>query len=1080
MNSLLLRALFSLILCCGTGSAALWSQCPIPGGATINGNTLPITVCPNQSFRLLVNDVTSSNLPNGGRIDWYVGTTSTFDPYTTGTFIGSSNITVTNTVPTRTCGTLQAGDIAFLSFRSDDPDAFSFVPLVNLAPGTQISFTDRGWRANNTFRASAEGILVWSTPPAGLAAGTIVTISAATQAGGAGSDNLTYTDNVGGSSFELANATDFQLATTGDQIFAYCGSMDANGVLTGTLLAGIYFNGAAWGTDATDAQTSALPPTLTNGINAVAVGNQDNGRFNCSGGTISGTRAAIAQTINTSGNWTVSGSPLTPQANPCTYNITTGLVTTIAPKDTFLGTAFCGQTVFIRGAVQPLAGGCSASNATTSALQVTVACPTPNIAGNSNFCQGRSDTLIASGGSSYVWNTGQTTDTLIFTPSTNTTFSVTTTDANGCTASSSRSITVNPSPSLSLSGDTLLCAGQTGSLSVSGATTYTWNTGATTASINTNLSNTTAFSVTGSNNGCESTASITVTVSGGPTVSINGVSLICNSDNSGAVNTTVTSSSGIFTYRWSNGETTAVLTGISAGTYTLTVTDTLASGSNVFCQTVRSATVTEPPVLSIGLDSIRNLRCHNDNSGGIFITPNGGTPGYAYQWSNGGFNQDLINLAAGNYSLILTDNNGCTTTAAYTVTQPNALNASISSVTPSGCNGINQGAVATNISGGTAPYVYLWSNGASSQNLSGLGTGTYTLSLSDANGCQAQVSTTVGSGGVTATLSTIQGRVCFGGNTGRLTANANPSTGTSYLWSNGASTPDLTGLSAGVYTVTVTNIDNNITCTDVLTATIQQPSEDLTGNIQLVQDLDCSGQAAAAVEGQAFGGWGNYQYNWSNGSSSRLATGLAAGNYILSITDAEGCLHTDSISITAPTLPQLNAWIGASGQSSTTVTQGTVVNLNAGTTQTGLSFQWTPSAALTAPTAAATSLTASIEGRYEFVVVASAGACTASDTVVLVVEATFKGFPTAFSPNSDGRNERFRPIDLDAQYLRSFKVFNRWGQLVYDNAQLSDGGWDGTLKGSEQPSDVYLYVVEYQLPQDAEPTVLRGEITLVR
>jgi gliding motility-associated-like protein len=114
------------------------------------------------------------------------------------------------------------------------------------------------------------------------------------------------------------------------------------------------------------------------------------------------------------------------------------------------------------------------------------------------------------------------------------------------------------------------------------------------------------------------------------------------------------------------------------------------------------------------------------------------------------------------------------------------------------------------------------------------------------------------------------------------------------------------------------------------------------------------------------------------------------------------------------------------------------------------------------------------------VVVASAGACTASDTVVLVVEATFKGFPTAFSPNGDGRNERFRPIDLDAQYLRSFKVFNRWGQLVYDNAQLSDGGWDGTLKGSEQPSDVYLYVVEYQLPQDAEPTVLRGEITLVR
>jgi gliding motility-associated-like protein len=443
----------------------------------------------------------------------------------------------------------------------------------------------------------------------------------------------------------------------------------------------------------------------------------------------------------------------------------------------------------------------------------------------------------------------------------------------------------------------------------------------------------------------------------------------------------------------------------------------------------------------------------------------------------------LSGLAQGSYSLTLTDNNGCSATAGpLALTQPSALSLSVTTVTPAGCGaGANQGTISISNSGGTAPYRYNWSNGATTQNLNGLTVGTYTLTLTDANGCNSSVSASVSSGGIAVSLVSADERVCFGASDGFINIAANPSAGASFSWSTGATTQNLSGLAAGTYTVTASNVSNGVTCTDVLAVTISQPANPLAISVNEVQGLDCSGQAIASAQGTASGGWNTtYTYLWNTGATSSTLGSLGAGSYSLTVTDAEGCVASGNISFTAPLVPQLNAWIGSTGQSSATVSLGSSIALDAGFNQAGVSYQWTPATDLSNANAASTSLTASTEGSATYIVQATAGNCVARDTVTVVVTANFRGIPTAFTPNGDGSNDRFRPIDLDGRFVKSFRVFNRWGQVVYDNAQISDGGWDGTFKGEDQPKDVYLYILEYQLPQDSQPTILRGEVTLVR
>ncbi|RDB05059.1 T9SS type A sorting domain-containing protein [Runella aurantiaca] len=192
-----------------------------------------------------------------------------------------------------------AGEIAFVAFQSDDPDSFSWVALVPIPAGTTIFFTDNGW--NGTAFRTSEGVLTWTAPAGGVPAGTVVTITGTSTAS---------TGTV------VASLGSFSLAAAGDQIFAFKGTLASP-----TFIAAINFGSTGWVDDNMPASTNttALPAALTNGSNAVAVGNQDNGRFNCSDGSEMGNIATIGANINTTTNWTTSATPLSPAVSACTY-----------------------------------------------------------------------------------------------------------------------------------------------------------------------------------------------------------------------------------------------------------------------------------------------------------------------------------------------------------------------------------------------------------------------------------------------------------------------------------------------------------------------------------------------------------------------------------------------------------------------------------------------------------------------------------------------------------------------------------------------------------------------------------------
>ncbi|MEL6837618.1 MAG: SprB repeat-containing protein, partial [Bacteroidota bacterium] len=198
-----------------------------------------------------------------------------------------------------------------------------------------------------------------------------------------------------------------------------------------------------------------------------------------------------------------------------------------------------------------------------------------------------------------------------------------------------------------------------------------------------------------------------------------------------AIDLSVTGGTPAYTYAWSTGATTQDISGLSAGTYTVTVTD----GNN--CTTVESFTITEPPVLVASLDGSEDADCNGAATGSIDLMVVGGTGPYTYLWSTGATTQDLTGLNAGTYSVVVTDANGCTDTESFTIGEPTTLEINIAGTVTedADCNGATTGSIDLAVSGGTAPYTYAWSNNATTQDISDLAAGTYTVTVTDANGC---------------------------------------------------------------------------------------------------------------------------------------------------------------------------------------------------------------------------------------------------------------------------------------------------------------------------------------------------------
>jgi len=507
-------------------------------------------------------------------------------------------------------------------------------------------------------------------------------------------------------------------------------------------------------------------------------------------------------------------------------------------------------------------------------------------------------------GYTYLWSNGANTQDINTLATGN--YNVTVTDANGCTNSLYSATITQPAAALAVNGVTtnVLCfGGNTGSVNItpSGGTpvyTYLWSNGATAQDINTLAAGNYNVTVTDANGCTNNLYSATITQPASA-LSVNGVTtnVLCFGGNTGSVNITPAGGTPGYTYMWSNGATTQDINSLAAGNYNVTVTDASGCTNNLY-----SATISQPAAVLAVNGTTTNVLCFGGSTGAINITPTGGTPVYSYLWSNGATTQDLGTIPAGNYSVIVTDANGCTNNLySGIITQPTAVMSVTGVTTNVLCFGGNSGTINITPAGGTPGYSYLWSNGSTTQDLNSLPIGNYSVMITDANGCTNSLySANIIQPAAALTVNGVSTNVlCFGGNTGAV--NITPAGGTpgyTYSWSNGATTQDINSLTSGNYNVTVT--DANGCTNNSFTANITQPAASLSIN-GVATNVLCFGGNTGSVNIIAAGGTPSYTYTWSNGATTQDINSLAVGNYNVTVTDANGCTNNSfSAMITQP------------------------------------------------------------------------------------------------------------------------------------------------------------------------------------
>lgn len=375
-------------------------------------------------------------------------------------------------------------------------------------------------------------------------------------------------------------------------------------------------------------------------------------------------------------------------------------------------------------------------------------------------------------------------------------------------------------------------------------------------------------------------------------VSVTGTNISCF----GACNGTATAvgSGGWppYSFQWSNGQSTASLSGLCHGTFFVTVSDLNANSA------VGSITILQPTQIGISVDGQSQI-CGIVPDGWTAASPFGGTPPYAYSWNNGATTQQITGLAAGVYTVTATDFKGCTVAGSFTVGFWNEGLWLMTSHLDITCFGNNNGTAHVSVMSGTPPYFYDWSNDGPGnpieglEDITGLSAGTYQVTVTDANGCSNQISTTVAEPDPLECFVDSSPGYC--GLPGNATIEAAGGTAPySYLWDGGQTWPTIT-IMGGTYSVTVTDA-NGCTCSSSVTIEINGGTLLLDASPTVSAGCTVGGSANVVVSG----GTGNFSFAWDSNPSQNTATAtnLEAGPHQVTVTDlVTGCQGVDTVNI---------------------------------------------------------------------------------------------------------------------------------------------------------------------------------------
>lgn len=493
-------------------------------------------------------------------------------------------------------------------------------------------------------------------------------------------------------------------------------------------------------------------------------------------------------------------------------------------------------------------------------------------------------------------------------------YTVTVDDPAGCSRTITRTITDPPTVSVTISnvGSTLCSASCNGTAQANGtggtgALDYDWDNGETTAIATALCPGMHVVTVTDVN-GCTDTAQVTIT--GSPAFSVNITSTTptsCPGSCDGAATVTPTGGTGTPTYVWScTVQTSASVTLLCAGPCTVTATD----GNG--CTATATTTINAAAPITLTPGKI-DITCNGADDGIAWAVGSGGTGTLDYLWDRGTnpTNDTVINLAPGAVTLTVTDDNGCTSTTSVTINEPAAISA-LTGFSNTNCfNGNDGEAWVHGVTGGTpvpvVGYNYAWTPGTHPNNdtITGLDANTYTIVITDANGCTDTSSITVSAPSAIVTALDKTDVNCFNGNDGTAwVVSATGGTGVkTFQWDRGTNPTNdtVTGLTAGVVTVVVTDANS---CTDTVSITINQPATGMTLTMRKT-DISCNGQTDGRAGVDVVGGTGPYTYTWDDGvqlpfpNDDSVAV-LGGGVVTVTVEDANGCTATGFINIVEP------------------------------------------------------------------------------------------------------------------------------------------------------------------------------------
>lgn len=535
----------------------------------------------------------------------------------------------------------------------------------------------------------------------------------------------------------------------------------------------------------------------------------------------------------------------------------------------------------------------------------------PSCAGQ---CDGVGTPIVIGGvpGYDYDWSTGETTQTsTMLCEGSNT---VTVTDQNDCVFDSTFVVDLVPIM-LNVDITNVLCNGQATGSAVSNPTggdggpyLFDWSTGDTDNDITNQPAGTYTLEVT-DGNGCTAGTTFEITEEPPMTVTLDDLQDVsCGGLSDGSIDISIVGGTLPYVISWTGPSSFTSsdedISNLEAGNYDLTVTDDNG------CQVMESYTIDSPPTLVVDLDPT-HISCAGDTDGAIDATITGGVPPYDIAWTGpnafSSTDEDISGLEAGNYEVTVTDDNGCFEVVSIDIDEPAPIDVA-AVVTPPSCAGANDASIEITISGGTAPYSPVWTGpnafSSTDEDISGLEPGTYDLTITDDNGCQFTATYDVTDPqpfDVTFDVTEVSCNGLFDGAIEVTIAGGTPPYTTDWTGPNAFSSTDedISGLEAGTYDLVITD---DAGCSDNYSVILVDPLA-----ITLVEDItdaSCGGLFDGEIDLTILGGTPGYIVDWVGpnafSSSDEDITGLEAGDYTVTVTDAAGCMEMATYTVQSP------------------------------------------------------------------------------------------------------------------------------------------------------------------------------------